>query len=290
MENINKQEIHNIFQQIKHGKKEAIEELFKKYKKLIERISFTIVKSMDITEEISQMVFVKIIQIDINKLPENNELSWLYTVTKNQTIDYLRKEHNNVNIDDIYEISEETRIDEIIDMDTYNNMIECLSEQEKEIVSLKVLGDLKFREIGLILNMPTATVQWRYYKALHSLRLFLANAAMFIITFMLYIKNKSVFENSLNSISKSNDKNEKDSIDESKSEKKSHDNTQILEPTDIINNEKEDIESYTQTGTVDEIKEISINKVQVGLFSLSVIFLILSIVFGIVVVKHRRKK
>lgn len=60
MNDLNKAEIHNIFQKIKNGNKEAIEELYAKYQKLVINISFSIVKDKDIAEEISQMTFFKI--------------------------------------------------------------------------------------------------------------------------------------------------------------------------------------------------------------------------------------
>ena len=44
---LNKAEIHNIFQEIKNGNKEAIEELYAKYQKLVIKISFSIVKDDD---------------------------------------------------------------------------------------------------------------------------------------------------------------------------------------------------------------------------------------------------
>ena len=61
MNDLNKAEIHNIFQNIKNGNKEAIEELYAKYQKLVINISFSIVKDKDIADEISQIIFLKIL-------------------------------------------------------------------------------------------------------------------------------------------------------------------------------------------------------------------------------------
>lgn len=108
MKDLNKVEIHNVFQKIKSGEKTAIEELYVKYQKLVINISFSIVKDKNIAEEISQMIFLKILQSPIENIPNNNELSWIYTITKNQTIDYLRKQHNDINIDTIYNVRTRT--------------------------------------------------------------------------------------------------------------------------------------------------------------------------------------
>ena len=88
--------LHQIFQKIILGNETAIEELYKKYKELVINIAFSIVKNRDLSEEIAQMVFMKIIKMDKSKLPTSNESSWIYTVTKNETIEYLRKQHYTV--------------------------------------------------------------------------------------------------------------------------------------------------------------------------------------------------
>ena len=273
MKDLNKVEIHNIFKKIKSGEKTAIEELYVKYQKLVINISFSIVKDTNIAEEISQMIFLKILQSHIENIPNNNELSWLYTITKNQTIDYLRKQHNDIDIDTIYDIPDkDNKINEIIDRNTYNKMIDGLEKKEKEIVSLKVLTNFTFKEIGLILGMPTATIQWKYYKSVHTLKILLSNLSMFVITSLLYVKSKTKIE-----------------------EKSSY--------TDITNNTKQNghqtidsiapssIDGFATESTTATIQSsLFSNKTEMRLLSVSAIFLILTIIFGIILVKNQQKR
>ena len=264
MGNLNKKEIHDMFQRIKAGEKERIEDLYVKYKDLIINISFSIVKDRNIAEEISQNVFLKILKIDKEVFPDNNELSWIYTITKNQTIDYLRKQHTNIDIDSIYEIDDENNeIENIVEQDTYNKIIEGLEEKEREIISLKIISGMTFREIGEILEMPTATVQWKYYKAMHTLELLLSNMALFIITTVIYIKRKNI----------DNEKQEDIANNET------HENIKI----DGITSDKIEITTSSQNATTSSyIKE--------SLFGFSMIFLIFTIIFGIIFAKHQQKR
>lgn len=264
MRNLNKKEIHDMFQRIKAGEKEVIEDLYVKYKDLIINISFSIVKDRNIAEEISQNVFLKILKIDKEVLPDNNELSWIYTITKNQTIDYLRKQHTNIDIDSIYEINDENNeIENIVEQDTYNKIIEGLEEKEREIISLKIISEMTFREIGEILEMPTATVQWKYYKAMHTLELLLSNMALFIITTVIYIKRKNI------------DNEKKEDI----ANNETHENIKI----DGITSDKIEITTSSQNATTSSyIKE--------SLFGFSMIFLIFTIIFGIIFAKHQQKR
>lgn len=270
MKDLEKEEIHNIFQKIKIGEKEAIEELYVKYQKIIISISYSIVKDFNIAEEISQMVFLKILQNSTEKIPNNNEASWLYTVTKNQTIDYIKKQHNNINIEDVYDIPDkDNKINEIIDMDNFNKMIAGLEVKEKEIISLRVLADFSFKEIGLMLNMPIATVQWKYYKSVHTLKLLISNLSMFIISLLLYINSKNKNEERISPKNKTNEDNYKS----------------------FSNFEPSALDGYaTQSETSTMQSLLFSNKYELSLFSISAIFLILTIIFGIIFTKHQQKR
>lgn len=269
MEKIKTKDLHQIFQRIISSDETAVEELYKNYKELVINIAFSIVKNRDLSEEIAQIVFVKIINIDKSKLPISNESSWLYSVTKNETIEYLRKQHNEIDIDDIYDIPNlKNEIDEIIDIDNFNTIIKCLDEKEKEIVSLKIISDFTFKEIAEILRIPIGTVQWKYYKAVHTLKIFISNLAMFVITFLIYIVNtqtKNSFENMI----------EEDSVQDSINMPSNH-------PGDII------IDSNTSADTKLESSLSSVR--ELGLISVCSIFLILTIIFGIIFAKYQQKR
>ena len=273
MKDLNKVEIHNIFQKIKSGEKTAIEELYKKYQTLIINIAFSIVKDRNAAEEISQMIFLKILQSPIENIPNNNELSWLYTITKNQTIDYLRKQHNDIDIDTIYDIPDkDNKINEIIDRNTYNKMIDGLEKKEMEIVSLKVLTNFTFKEIGLILGMPTATIQWKYYKSVHTLKILLSNLSMFIITSLLYIKSKTKIE----------EKSSKTDITNN-TKQNGHQTIDSIAPSSI-----DGFATESTTATIQS--SLFSNKTEMRLLSVSAIFLILTIIFGIILVKNQQKR
>jgi len=263
MNEAKKEKLHEIIQKIKSGNETAIEELYTNYQGIVINIAFSIIKNKDISEEISQTVFMKIIKIEKEKLPTTNELSWLYTVTKNQTVEYIRKQHNDLDIENIYDIANtKNEIDGIIDIDAYNKLTQCLEDLEKEIVSLKILSNFTFKEISQILNIPIGTVQWRYYKAVHSLKIFISNLTMFAITFLIYVINKGTktrFDNAENSAELGD----------------------TVEPGDITIND---------TTTEVQTESFIANVKEASLISISTIFLVVSIVFGIILLKHQQKR
>ena len=217
MENLKSKnaELGRIFKEFKENDMSSYDFFYKEYYSLIYGIVFSILKNKENSEDVVQNVLIKIFSLDKSKFPDRGRLSWLYTVSKNEALNYLRKNKQFVNIEEIYEIKEETdEIEKIIDVHTYNKIINGLNEKEKEIVSLKILSNFTFKKIGQLLKMPTATVQWKYYKAVDSLKISLGNLAMFMITFIvLVVKNKILTNKDSNSIQENNqiEINEKES-------------------------------------------------------------------------------
>ena len=71
MKNQEKEELKAIFNELRNGNKEAIEELYKKYNKMIYGVAFSILKNKDDSEDVVQTVFSKLYTIDQNKIPND---------------------------------------------------------------------------------------------------------------------------------------------------------------------------------------------------------------------------
>lgn len=293
----NKKELHEIFIKMKNKteKEDAFNTLYKEYHKLVYGIAFSVLKNKDDSEDVSQMVFAKIYKLSKSKLPDKSESSWLYSVTKNETITYLRKKNKEINLDDDYNIYnmqiEENDIKEIENIDAYKRAIKTLNPKEQEIISLKILSGLSFREISKVLNMPIGTVQWNYYKAIHSLRLLLGNISMFVITITLYLfisKNKEKKNDEINMSAV----NEEINIDNEVETNITTENSTILdnksENEEITHQQsmsEENIE-YTQSEDIEEKEMLKNDKIDISLLTLAAFFLIFIIMFAINCFKH----
>lgn len=186
------EKIHILFENLKNKEENALEEIYKNYKNLMFGVAFSIVKNKENSEDIVQNVFIKMLKMPRENLPSNYECSWLYEVTKNETLNYIKKVKPSQNLEDIYNISVlDKEITDVIDKDYYNRIIKKLDKKEQEIVSLKILSDMNFRQISELLNTPIGTVQWRYYKAISNLKLLISNLSMFIISLTFYFKINS---------------------------------------------------------------------------------------------------
>ena len=285
MEKINVEELRELFIEIKYGNNIAFEKLYKNYKNLVYKIAYSILKNSYDSDDIVQIVFEKIYSIDKDKLPTRNESSWLYSVTKNATINYLNKKKNHIELEEIYELEDNNNeINELINKDSYNRLIGKLNENEKEIISLKILSNLSFKEIAKLLNKPTGTIKWIYYKSINTLKLLLSNLAMFIISFIsscFAMKNRKKLSPKLN-VNESNQTKEeiKDEITEDK---------ELLQDNkkSTITNDKS---SQMQESVIEEVPNISNNYLSISLIGVSTIFFILTIIFSIIFTKHQLKR
>lgn len=273
MGNIDKKEISAIFVKIKEQKEEGFKELYRNYHKLVQKIAYSILRDEEESKDMCQTVFAKIYELPKEKLPSTNASSWLYTVTKNETITYLKKKKEYIDLDSIYNISNEDReIDDIIERDSFNRLINKLPQKEKEIVSLKILSQMSFRDIGKMLNMPTATVQWHYYKATKTLKILIGNISMFIIAIGAYIKSKMQKK-----ISNSEAISEDKFIDQ---------NVQENSQNQTIDNETENKIEQNTIQPDSNLKELDITNTI--LLCSTTIFLILTIIFIIISKKYQQ--
>lgn len=300
MNRIDEKELKRLFTELKSSNnKVAFETLYKKYNKLVYRIAFTILKNKEDSEDIVQAVFSKIYSLPKDKLPIDNIATWIYSVTKNEAISLYRKRKNTVDLDTMYEIADsDNEINRIVDQDRYNRILSKLNDKEKEIVSLKILTNLTFEEIAKILGQPTGTVKWRYYKSIHTLKLLFSNLGMFIVTLVIGLKTMFITADEINIEHSINiEKEDKTKSEQEDSQTKTESATQEINKS-IIQDEQDTVRNTTNQSneTKEEIqvpvKEpvTNINNYSIGIFAVSSIFLILTIIFLINFIKYQLKR
>lgn len=282
MEKLNKKELSKLFIEIKNNNETAFEQLYNIYNKLVYRIALSIVKNKQDAEDIVQIVFTKIYSIDKSKLPSKSELSWLYSITKNETINLLKTRKNNINLEEIYEIEDKNNeISKIIDKDSYNQTISSLNNKEKEIISLKILGNLSFDEISEILKIPTGTIKWKYYKSIHTLKILLSNLGMFIITAILSITTLKTEKKENLPVEPETNILENERVEESLDETQKKDENFIIQ--DDISQIQENVVQIPNTNN-------TLNYIGLSFMGVSAIFFIITIIFSIIFAKHQLKR
>jgi len=281
-----------IFELLKTNRKLGIEELYKNYSKLVYGVIYSILTNTDETEDVLQNVFVKIFKLDNEKLPTKSHLSWLYSVAKNETINYIKKHSKEKNYESLYEITDnDTEIEKVLDKEYFNKLIENLPPKQQEILSLKIISNLSFREIANILDMKIPAVQWHYYKSLNTLKLLLGNVITIFVGAFLYIKTRGLTERNEAEPEENDSVKEKDEV--AIDEKNTADNKSINQSTEP-QEEYNRADSYTGKNDTIEITaqatgaaESSTNNiVSLGIIITTIIFVV---TFSIFLIKRQIK-
>lgn len=146
------------------------EEIYCKYYISIYRYLFSITKREDIAEEIAQETFFKAMK-NIDKYDSSKKMfTWLCEIAKNTYFSEFKKSKRlrEINEMDFQTDEESSIIDKIIDTDNkieILNAVHRLEEPYKELFTLRVYGELTFKQIGEIFHKSEDWARVTYYRS-----------------------------------------------------------------------------------------------------------------------------
>lgn len=128
----------------------------------IYRFALSILKNPELAEDVLQETFLRLLQSDALQFQPGMEKAWLYRVARNLCYDHLRRQKR--------ECPETAHMEAKGGELEFTELIAPLSATEREIVSLKILGNLTHREIAAVLHFTVHGTKKRYERALKKLR------------------------------------------------------------------------------------------------------------------------
>ncbi len=169
IEKLNSKLIENLFLKISQNDEEAFHELYTLTKSSIYGYSLSILKNHEQSLDNMQEVFIKIYEnIDSYKY-QGKPMNWIFTITKSLALTKIRKQKKIT----ISEIDENTLINPDISVEdkaTIKILLESLSDEERQIIIMHLIGKLKHIEIANILEMKLSTVLSKYHRAIKKLK------------------------------------------------------------------------------------------------------------------------
>ncbi|MDA3931162.1 MAG: sigma-70 family RNA polymerase sigma factor [Tenericutes bacterium] len=149
---------------------QAFETVYEHTKKGVFSIIISLVRNRTITEDLMQDTYIKMIKKIKQYKRGRNFNAWLMQIAKNTALDYLRKSNRET----IYDPQEQSYIHDSLKTEakTYDvlDLVKSLNEEEKQIVLLRAVADMKFKDIAKTVNKPLGTVLWIYNKSIKSLK------------------------------------------------------------------------------------------------------------------------
>ena len=153
-----------------------IKKIYKEYFETVYKYLFCLTRNQDISEELTQETFYKAVKkIDTYK-GECKISVWLCQIAKNLWYDECRKKKKLICTEEskLYDIQELYTLEEkILDNDEkillYKKM-QKLDQKTKEVMYLRLTGDLSFKEIGVILNRTENWARVTFYRGKNQLK------------------------------------------------------------------------------------------------------------------------
>lgn len=152
---------------------ENIEEIYKQYANLIKRYLFFVTRDIDLSEEIMQETFVVAIE-QISKFRGDCEiLTWLYSIAKKILYKKTKNSKTYISIERL-EIEDNERVEEkCIENDSKIRLYEAIQKLDidtRDVMYLRLTGDLTFKEIGKILNKSENWARVTFYRGKQKLK------------------------------------------------------------------------------------------------------------------------
>jgi RNA polymerase sigma-70 factor (ECF subfamily) len=124
----------------------------------------------DAAKDLTQYVLINVYKNLYKYNPEYPIEPWLFKITHNITLNYIRKNKKRINdipLQEIIgsEVSREATIEDFETRELILKEINSLKSDCREIFILRVMEDLSFEQIAEILNKSTTSVKLKFYRS-----------------------------------------------------------------------------------------------------------------------------
>ena len=143
--------------------------------------SFTLsmLKNREDAEDAMQDVYLSIHRSAHLYTPMVRPMEWIMTVTKNICISKLRARNKFNPLSDEDKPIAFPDISRSEDRMLLNEALKILTDEERKVIILKTVAQLKHREIATVLGIPQATVRSKYRRALKKLKQYLTKGGAY---------------------------------------------------------------------------------------------------------------
>lgn len=162
------------------GNMESLEKLYKDLGPTVYGLALSILRSKTLAEDVLQDTFVRVKLSAYQLRPGTNGRAWILRIARNLSISVIRSRKY-----EIYGSETEDAWNDGVDhtQDSLDSLIlkEALfklDEDERQIVLLHAVKDLKHREIAQITGLPLGTVLWKYRRAISKMSGFLKTGSV----------------------------------------------------------------------------------------------------------------
>ena len=160
-----------LIQRLASKDESAFVEIYNQTKIPVFSIIIAIVKEKAVAEDLLQDTYIKMIDALPTFQGRSAFKTWLVSIARNLAYDYLRQAKKSTLLmsDTVEQISDPFNVHPLKTMEC-EWLLSTLSEEERQIVILRAVNGLKYREIASLLGKPLGTILWMYQTAINKMR------------------------------------------------------------------------------------------------------------------------
>lgn len=164
-------QLEHYIEAIKQRDETAFEYIYNETKQGTFALILSIVRDRSLAEDVMQDTYMKMIASIHQYQYGKSFRNWLLSIAKNQAIDYYRRRKHEklTNGDDLDALEGNQSSGNEFQLE-FNELLNLLSQEEREVVVLRIVENMKHQDIAEVLNKKVGTVMWLYHNAVQKMK------------------------------------------------------------------------------------------------------------------------
>ena len=164
-----------LMNNVKEGNLSEMSVLFERYHLRIYNFFFRLTFDMDVSQDLTQNLFYRMIKYKNSYKSEYSVKSWIFQIARNLHADYCKELKRSA---EMFLTTDKYPVEPTDDAEGYHEddylrlekAMSDLSDEQKEIIVLSRYQGMKYEEISAITNQSVAAIKVAMYRAIRQLR------------------------------------------------------------------------------------------------------------------------
>lgn len=132
-------------------------------------------------EDLTSEIFLKVFQ----NWQDGQSDAWVFTIARNQVIDFYRSRRDMINIESVFDLSDDQDIELGIDhkqkVEKIRSQLSSLTPLQRQIVIMRVWDELSYQEIADILEKNEGAIKMTFSRSIKTLKENIGSIAVLLL-------------------------------------------------------------------------------------------------------------
>ena len=165
-----------LMEEVRDEKVERLAILFERQHIMLYNFFLRLTGNRGISEDLVQDVFFRILKYRKTYRSQSKFTVWMYQIARNTHIDHLRKQKQEVPLEEQFEETESHEVDTVermvgeVDVELLRKALDKLPIRKREILVLSRYQEMKYKDIAQLFSCSVGTIKAVVHRAIKDLR------------------------------------------------------------------------------------------------------------------------